>query len=482
MRYEHFLLDKGGLKHLLKKIKDKFATNKALDDEVSRATGVEESLQESIDQERLRAEGSESSLKDYTDSEVSKVDAKISTETLTARANEDEIKSKLSLEISRATGVEDRLQGDLNSLYGVVVTEIDERKTADSMADSRLSSLETALPEAGKVNQVYLDDVALLDGKEVHIYSKDIKVLTLLEDVSKKGEIDKLYRTPEGKLYFWDGSSYKELGQGAGGGSTEPGKAYIIVADTLPVIGEPDVLVIKSDDHTIYQWVGTDSSEDGWQKIGGSDDQLRADFEAHTVDENAHHELFSLKADVSSLEAHESNLNNPHAVTKEQIGLDKVDNTSDLEKPISNAVQEALDKKLATEDLESNLTTVVKYADVKDDLNTMSGDMPLSANQGVVLDSKITGLETKLSSLGSALMFKGVVASIEALNTISSKSVGDCWQIYSKLDPELEDDSHDGEMYAWTGSSWQMIVASATDMSSMMATTAEINKIISDYS
>ena len=481
MRYEHFLLDKGGLKHLLKKIKDKFATNKALRDEVSRATGAEGSLQESIDQETSRAEAAESSLKGYTDAEVLKVDAKVSQETLTARANEEEIKSKLSMEISRATGVEDRLQGDFNSLYGVVVTEIDERKIADSNADSRISSLETALPEAGKVNQVYLDDIALLDGKEVHIYSKDIKVLTLLEDVSTEGEVDKLYRTPEGKLYFWDGSSYKELGQSSGG-SEEPGKAYIIVADTLPVIGEPDVLVIKSDDHTIYQWVGIEQSENGWQKIGGSDDQLRVDFEAHTVDENAHHELFALKADVSSLEAHESNLNNPHAVTKEQIGLGKVDNTSDLEKPISYAVQEALDKKLATEDLESNLTTVVKYADVKDDLNTMSGDLPLSANQGVVLDSKITGLETKLSSLGSALMFKGVVASIEALDAISSKVVGDCWQIYSKLDPELEDDSHDGEMYAWTGSNWQMIVASATDISSMMATTAEINKIISDYS
>lgn len=481
MRYEHFLLDKGGLKHLLKKIKDKFATNKALRDEVSRATGAEGALQESIDQETSRAEAAESSLKGYTDAEVLKVDAKVSQETLTARANEEEIKSKLSMEISRATGVEDRLQGDFNSLYGVVVTEIDERKTADSNADSRISSLETALPEAGKVNQVYLDDVALLDGKEVHIYSKDIKVLTLLEDVSTEGEVDKLYRTPEGKLYFWDGSSYKELGQSSGG-SEEPGKAYIIVADTLPVIGEPDVLVIKSDDHTIYQWVGAEQSENGWQKIGGSDDQLRIDFEAHIIDENAHHELFALKADVSSLEVHESNLNNPHAVTKEQIGLGKVDNTSDLEKPISYAVKEALDKKLATEDLESNLTTVVKYTDVKDDLNTMSGDLPLSANQGVVLDSKIIGLETKLSSLGSALMFKGVVASIEALDAISSKVVGDCWQIYSKLDPELEDDSHDGEMYAWTGSSWQMIVASATDMSSMMATTAEINKIISDYS
>ena len=93
MRYEHFLLDKGGLKHLLKKIKDKFATNKALRDEISRATGVEGSLQESIDQETSRADAAEPSLKGYTDAEGLKVDPKVSQETLTARANEEEINS-----------------------------------------------------------------------------------------------------------------------------------------------------------------------------------------------------------------------------------------------------------------------------------------------------------------------------------------------------------------------------------------------------
>lgn len=42
---------------------------------------------------------------------------------------------------------------------------------------------------------------------------------------------------------------------------------------------------------------------------------------------------------------HITDFNNPHNVTKEQIGLGNVDNTSDLEKPISTATQVALDKK-----------------------------------------------------------------------------------------------------------------------------------------
>lgn len=47
----------------------------------------------------------------------------------------------------------------------------------------------------------------------------------------------------------------------------------------------------------------------------------------------------------TTINNHVTNTNNPHAVTKEQVGLANVDNTSDLDKPISNATQEALDGK-----------------------------------------------------------------------------------------------------------------------------------------
>lgn len=44
--------------------------------------------------------------------------------------------------------------------------------------------------------------------------------------------------------------------------------------------------------------------------------------------------------------AHEADTNNPHEVTKAQVGLSNVDNTSDLDKPVSTAVQTALNTKL----------------------------------------------------------------------------------------------------------------------------------------
>jgi hypothetical protein len=53
--------------------------------------------------------------------------------------------------------------------------------------------------------------------------------------------------------------------------------------------------------------------------------------------------------DVSTnLDAHEKDVSNPHKVTKAQIGLSNVDNTADLVKPISTAVQDALNKKQNT--------------------------------------------------------------------------------------------------------------------------------------
>jgi hypothetical protein len=52
------------------------------------------------------------------------------------------------------------------------------------------------------------------------------------------------------------------------------------------------------------------------------------------------------KASTTSLSNHVNNTNNPHSVTKTQIGLSNIDNTSDLNKPISTATQTALDSKV----------------------------------------------------------------------------------------------------------------------------------------
>lgn len=53
----------------------------------------------------------------------------------------------------------------------------------------------------------------------------------------------------------------------------------------------------------------------------------------------------STYATKTELTAHTGNTSNPHNVTKAQVGLSNVDNTSDLDKPVSTATQDALDLK-----------------------------------------------------------------------------------------------------------------------------------------
>lgn len=77
---------------------------------------------------------------------------------------------------------------------------------------------------------------------------------------------------------------------------------------------------------------------------------------------NPHHVTIDQLGAVSteSFEFHISNVNNPHTVTKTQVGLVNVDNTSDINKPVSKATQDALDiiNKIV-QDLNTDLDSVV---------------------------------------------------------------------------------------------------------------------------
>lgn len=84
----------------------------------------------------------------------------------------------------------------------------------------------------------------------------------------------------------------------------------------------------------------------------------------------------AISAVQSNLTTHEQNTENPHAVTKSQVGLDKVDNTSDEDKPISKLQQAALNEKINTKD-------------IVDDLISTDADKPVSAKQAKILNEKI---------------------------------------------------------------------------------------------
>ena len=64
----------------------------------------------------------------------------------------------------------------------------------------------------------------------------------------------------------------------------------------------------------------------------------------------------------SKVDTHVAREDNPHGVTKAQVGLGNVDNTSDADKPISIATQNALDLKVDDSEIASvNLLRADKY-------------------------------------------------------------------------------------------------------------------------
>lgn len=79
----------------------------------------------------------------------------------------------------------------------------------------------------------------------------------------------------------------------------------------------------------------------------------------------------------AALDSHINDYNNPHQVTKEQVGLDQVDNTSDLNKPISTLTQQALD-------YEANLRDEMD-TELMNRINVLQGEID-SAGKKIVTD------------------------------------------------------------------------------------------------
>lgn len=95
----------------------------------------------------------------------------------------------------------------------------------------------------------------------------------------------------------------------------------------------------------------------------------------------------------SEIDAHEALTNNPHSVTKTQVGLGDVDNTSDASKPVSTATQTALDAKVPTtrtvngHPLSANVTLTASDVGLGNVNNTSDLDKPISTAVQAALET-----------------------------------------------------------------------------------------------
>jgi len=144
---------------------------------------------------------------------------------------------------------------------------------------------------------------------------------------------------------------------------------------------------------------------------------------------------------LALLEAHEANHSNPHQVTKMQVGLGNVDNTSDLDKPISTSVQGALDSinskippqasssnQLADKDfvnssIATNTANFLGTYDAEADLGFSSAEVDTWSDPPIASEVAAVGsaIATRLAALGKTVTNNDYVfVSVDLSTTIDT--------------------------------------------------------------
>lgn len=120
----------------------------------------------------------------------------------------------------------------------------------------------------------------------------------------------------------------------------------------MPEVKISDLTAISTIDNALDVLPIVDSSADQTKKVTPTQlkTALSLDNVNNTSDLNkpistATQTALDAKASTTSLNSHINNVSNPHAVTKSQVGLGNVDNTADIDKPISTLTQTALNSK-----------------------------------------------------------------------------------------------------------------------------------------
>lgn len=213
-----------------------------------------------------------------------------------------------------------------------------------------------------------LNESGIIPSAQLPSYVDDVIEVDTFSNLPGTGESGKIYIVQDTNLtYRWSGTAYVEISKSLALGETsstaypgDKGKATTdklnktsdkVVVGPTTVNPSTDKIVLKyqthftstnsdsEDSHTINaattSQAGLMSSSDK-TKLDGLKDQAGITSDIDAVQTN--------------LETHINNKSNPHEVTKDQVGLSEVDNTSDANKPISTATQNALNSKFNASD------------------------------------------------------------------------------------------------------------------------------------
>ena len=234
-----------------------------------------------------------------------------------------------------------------------------------------------------KRNFANLSNNGKVPASQLPSYVDDVEEYESLSSFPSQGEESKIYVAKNTNLtYRWSGSTYVEISQSIALGETS---------------------------NTAY------SGDKGKQLENNIDAEInRAKFEeadiraAITAEQNR--ATAALNAEIqrakeaeatitSNLNNHISDYHNPHKVTKAQVGLSDVDNTSDADKPVSNATQIELDKKANQTQVNQLQQTITNLQTTIQQLQSQITNMSTTIES---VQNNITNMQTTINTLPTA--------------------------------------------------------------------------------
>lgn len=213
-----------------------------------------------------------------------------------------------------------------------------------------------------------LNESGIIPSAQLPSYVDDVIEVDTFSNLPGTGESGKIYIVQDTNLtYRWSGTDYVEISKSLALGETSstayPGDKGKATTDKLNRI--PDKLItdtVNVNQSTTEAVLNFTTYRQEAQQIGRNTLTITSatTSQAGLMSSSDKTKLDGLKdqagitSDIdavqTNLETHINNKSNPHEVTKDQVGLGNVDNTSDANKPISNATQTALNDKFSATD------------------------------------------------------------------------------------------------------------------------------------
>lgn len=264
-----------------------------------------------------------------------------------------------------------------------------------------------------------LNESGIIPSAQLPSYVDDVIEVDTFSNLPGTGESGKIYIVQDTNLtYRWSGTDYVEISKSLALGETSstayPGDKGKATTDKLNRI--PDKLItdtVNVNQSTTEAVLNFTTYRQEAQQIGRNTLTITSatTSQAGLMSSSDKTKLDGLKdqagitSDINAvqtnLETHINNKSNPHEVTKDQVGLGNVDNTSDANKPISNATQTALNGKFSATDgnaLKQRVDSIPELVATDITVDSDNDSVNISLDKMSIVDGTLSGTTININS------------------------------------------------------------------------------------